>query len=93
MKATLNYDGRNLKGLSDVVLGPIFGTDGKPLLNDADRDSDGMTLIDDDTKQGHRLCLVRAQAPDRALSLYRGPIRAADRDHPHAARDEGNDCQ
>lgn len=52
MKATLNYDGRKLKGLSDVVLGPVLGADGKPLRDDALRDSEGMTLVDGDTKQG-----------------------------------------
>ena len=52
MRATLNYDGRKLKGLSDVSLGPLLGTDGKPLRDDVLRDSEGMTLIDGDTTQG-----------------------------------------
>jgi hypothetical protein len=52
LRANLDYDGRKLKGLSDVVLGPILGADGKPLRNDLERDSEGMTLIGGDTKQG-----------------------------------------
>jgi hypothetical protein len=52
LRANLDYDGRKLKGLSDVVLGPILGADGKPLRDDTQRDSEGMTLIGGDTKQG-----------------------------------------
>ena len=52
LKATIDYDGRKLKGLSGAVLGPILGKDGKPLLEDADRDSEGMTLIDGNTEAG-----------------------------------------
>lgn len=52
MRATLDYDGRQLKGLSDVVLGPLLGADGKPLRDDAERDSEAMTLIDGDTQRG-----------------------------------------
>jgi hypothetical protein len=52
LRANLDYDGRQLKGLSDVVLGPVLGLDGKPLFEDEDRDSEGMTLVDGDTKQG-----------------------------------------
>ena len=42
----------SLKGLSDAVLGPVLGADGKPLRDDAMRDSEGMTLVDGDTRQG-----------------------------------------
>jgi hypothetical protein len=52
LKADLEYDGRALKGLGNVVLGPILGEDGKPLLSDQDRDSEGMTLAEGDPKQG-----------------------------------------
>lgn len=52
MRATLDYDGRKLKGLSDAVLGPVLGADGQPLRDDAMRDSEGMTLVDGDTRQG-----------------------------------------
>jgi hypothetical protein len=52
MRATLDYDGRKLKGLSDAVLGPVLGADGKPLRDDEMRDSEGMTLVDGDTRQG-----------------------------------------
>jgi hypothetical protein len=34
------------------VLGPVLGADGKPLRDDAMRDSEGMTLVDGDTRQG-----------------------------------------
>jgi hypothetical protein len=50
LRATLDYDGRKLRGLSDAVLGPLV--DGKPLRDDAERDSEGMTLAEDDTRQG-----------------------------------------
>jgi hypothetical protein len=52
MRASLDYDGRKLKGMRDVALGPMLGTDGKPLKDDATRDAEGMTLVDGDTKQG-----------------------------------------
>jgi hypothetical protein len=52
LRATLDYDGRRLKGLSDAVLGPILGADGKPLRDNRKRDSEGMTLVDGDTRQG-----------------------------------------
>jgi hypothetical protein len=52
MRATLDYDGRRLKGLTDAVLGPVLGADGKPLRDDAMRDSEGMTLVDGDPRQG-----------------------------------------
>jgi hypothetical protein len=55
MRATLDYDGRKLKGLDDVVLGPLLGADGKPLADDADRDAEGMTLASGDTRQGTAL--------------------------------------
>jgi hypothetical protein len=52
LRATLDYDGRHIKGLSGAVLGPVLGSDGKPLHDDRDRDSEGMTLVDGDTRQG-----------------------------------------
>ena len=52
LRATLDYDGRKLKGLDDAVLGPILGADGKPLRDDRQRDSEGMTLAEGDTKKG-----------------------------------------
>jgi hypothetical protein len=52
MRATLDYDGRRLKGLNDVVLGPLLGANGKPLRDDADRDSESIALIDGDTRRG-----------------------------------------
>jgi hypothetical protein len=52
LRAKLDYDGRTLKGLSDAVLGPILGKDGKPLRTDAERDSEGLALIGDETARG-----------------------------------------
>ncbi len=52
MRATLDYDGRKLKALNDVVLGPILGHDGKPLSTDAERDAEGIALASGDTRQG-----------------------------------------
>jgi len=52
LRATLDYDGRKLKGLEDAVLGPILGAEGKPLRDDSLRDSEGMTLAEGDTKKG-----------------------------------------
>jgi hypothetical protein len=52
MRATLDYDGRKLKALQDVVLGPILGHDGQPLRTDAERDAEGLALAAGDTRQG-----------------------------------------
>lgn len=52
LRATLDYDGRKLKGLENGVLGPILGPDGKPLGDPRLRDSEGMTLATGDTSQG-----------------------------------------
>jgi hypothetical protein len=52
LRATLEYDGRNLKGLDNAVLGPILGADGKPLSDDNWRDSEGMTLLKGDPHEG-----------------------------------------
>ena len=52
LRATLDYDGRKLKGLDDGVLGPILGADAKPLRDGRLRDSEGMTLATGDTREG-----------------------------------------
>jgi hypothetical protein len=52
LRATLDSDGRRLKGLSAAVIGPMLGADGKPLRDDAMRDAEGMTLVDGDTSRG-----------------------------------------
>ena len=52
MRATLDYDGRWLKGMNDVTLGPILGQDGKPLKADAERDAEGLALTVGDTNTG-----------------------------------------
>ncbi|MGK2923219.1 MAG: esterase-like activity of phytase family protein [Methyloceanibacter sp.] len=55
MRATLAYDGRWLKGMEDVTLGPILGHDGKPLRTDAERDAEGLALTAGDTHAGQAL--------------------------------------
>ena len=52
LRATLDYDGRKLKGLEDAVFGPILGADGKPLRDGSQRDSEGMTIADGDARKG-----------------------------------------
>jgi len=52
MRATLDYDGRKLKALRNVVIGPILGKDGRPLRSDTERDSEGMSLAAGDTRAG-----------------------------------------
>ena len=52
LRANIDYDGRKLKGLSDATIGPILGRDGKPLVTDAQRDSEGLALADGDTSKG-----------------------------------------
>jgi hypothetical protein len=52
MRADLDYDGRTLKTMEDVVIGPILGGDGKPLRTDAERDAEGLTIIAGDTRAG-----------------------------------------
>lgn len=83
MRATLDYDGRKLKALQDVVIGPILGKDGKPLRTGSKRDSEGLALAGGDTLNGkafvsferkHRILRYPFTAksfgpPDRALVL------------------------
>ena len=71
LRATLDYDGRRLKGLSDAVVGPILGADGKPLRDDRERDSEGMTLIDGDTRQGTAYVSFERRHRIDALSVHR----------------------
>lgn len=52
LRATLDYDGRELKGVSNAVLGPLRGADGKPLLDNRERDSESMTLVSGDLNRG-----------------------------------------
>jgi hypothetical protein len=52
LRATLEYDGRKIKGLSAAILGPILGKDGKPLTEDRERDAEGMVLLAGDTAIG-----------------------------------------
>ena len=52
MRADLTYNGRYLKGLSNATLGPVLGTDGKPLRSDADRDLEALSLSSGDTHKG-----------------------------------------
>jgi len=83
MRATLDYDGRKLKALQNVVIGPILGRDGKPLQRDAERDAEGLALAAGDTRVGqafvsfereHRISrypftTTSFGPPDQAVSL------------------------
>jgi len=51
-RATVDYDGHKIKGLSNTTIGPLLGKEGKPLLDDSERDSEGMTLIDGTPTKG-----------------------------------------
>ncbi len=90
LRATLDYDGRKLKGLDDAVLGPILGAGGKPLSDGSQRDSEGMTLADGDTRSGtaylsferkHRIArypfdTLRFGPPSGAVALPGGLTKA-----------------
>ncbi len=52
LRATLDYDGRKVKGLSDATIGPILARNGKPLAVDRERDSEGLALIGGDPDKG-----------------------------------------
>ncbi|MGC2409347.1 MAG: esterase-like activity of phytase family protein [Methyloceanibacter sp.] len=52
LRASLDHDGRTLKGLSEVSIGPILGKDGKPLADDRERDSEVVALLDGDNTRG-----------------------------------------
>jgi len=83
MRAHLAYDGRTLKALQDVTLGPTLGHDGQPLRTSAERDSEGLALASGDTRTGtayvsferkHRILLYpftpkRFGPPDHAVRL------------------------
>ena len=55
MRATLDYDGSRLSGLSNVMLGPILDKDGSPLRSEAEQDAEGMALLSGDTNSGSAL--------------------------------------
>ena len=82
--ASLDYDGRKLKGLTDGVLGPILDADGKPLRDERLRDSEGMALASGDAREGtafvsfeqrHRLARYpfNAERFGRSLRSPKGP--------------------
>ena len=52
LRATIDYDGHQIKGLSNPTVGPLLGKGGKPLLDDSERDSEGMTLIEGTPTKG-----------------------------------------
>jgi len=83
MRATLDYDGTRLGGLSDVTLGPILDEDGKPVRSGDRQDAEDMTLLSGGTREGtalvsferdHRIMRYpftqdRFGPPDGAISL------------------------
>jgi hypothetical protein len=87
LRGTIDYDGRKMKGVSNAVIGPLLGADGKPLRDDQERDSEGMTLIDGGPAAGtacisfehhHRILTYPFAAqkfgpPTGSLSLRRAP--------------------
>jgi hypothetical protein len=52
LRATVEHDGRTIKGLSVATIGPILGKAGKLLADDRERDSEGVALLDGDTSKG-----------------------------------------
>jgi hypothetical protein len=92
MRATLDYDGRKLKALEDVVIGPILGKNGRPLSSSGERDSEGLALAGGDTTNGkafvsferkHRILRYPFTAksfgpPDRAVLLPKDTRRMSD---------------
>lgn len=52
LRADLDYDGRKLKGLSHVVIGPILDKDEKPVSGNRARDAEAMALVGGHTRQG-----------------------------------------
>ena len=78
LRARLDYDGRKLKGLSDVVhrADPRRATASR-CATMRERDAEGMALDRRRHAARHGLRLLRAQASHRALSLHRA--NASDR--------------
>lgn len=72
MRARLVYDGRRLKGMDDVVLGPILGHDGKPLRTETERDAEGLALVSGDTVSGSAYVSF-----EREHRILRYPFNAA----------------
>ncbi len=52
MRADLHYNGRYLKGLRNVTLGPVLGANGQPLTSNADRDAESLSLASGDPGKG-----------------------------------------
>ena len=85
MRATLDYDGRKLKALQNVMLGPILGHNGTPLSAEAERDAEGLALASGDTRHGKAFVAFEREQrimrypftgktfgpPDRAIPLPR----------------------
>jgi hypothetical protein len=61
MRADLAYDGRILKSLSNVAIGPILGAGDKPLRSITERDAEAMTLVSGNTRQGTALVAFERQ--------------------------------
>ncbi len=63
MRARLDYDGRWLKGMGNVTLGPILGKSGRPLRSTTERDAEGLALVTGNTLNG--LALVSLEREHR----------------------------
>jgi hypothetical protein len=65
LRGTVDYDGHQIKGLSNATIGPLLGKDGKPLVDDQERDSEGMTPIDGTAKGTAYVLFERHHRIDR----------------------------
>ena len=86
-RASIDYDGRKLKGLrARRASRPMLGKDGKPLATDAQRDAEGIALADGDTAKGSAYvsfsatiasCVTpsAASASDRLTARWRFPLK------------------
>ena len=92
MRATLDYDGSRLKGLSDVTLGPILDQDGKPVRTASRQDAEGIALLAGDTRKG--TALVSFERDHRIMRYPFTPERFGPPDGaipvPRAARSMGD---
>ena len=69
----------------------MLGADGKPLRDDAMRDSEGMTLVDGDTSQGTAYVSFERQHSIARYPFTRGTVRTTDRNGAVAGRRQGDE--
>ncbi len=86
LRATVDHDGRTIKGLSAATIGPLLGKDGKPLADDRERDSEGMALLDGDTTKGTAYVSFERDHRIERYPFTRAEIRTANGRAPAPAR-------